>query len=525
MDLYIFILLILAVALVTISVFLFRRHNIPGIKPFIVCILLVSIWNSLDAVNLLLSSMSAKIIWFGIRTAFIVYIPAFWLMTILELIYERNFKNKLNVLLIIFPTITAIIVLTLKYNNWFVCNFYLKSVGEYKILMFSKGFWLWINASYNYLLNAVSIGILLKSAFSKQYARKKQAIIMIIGMFFPIITDILFVGNINLYNNLDITPISFCISLIVSVYGILRYGFMDIVLVAREHAFEDMDELMIVLDENKKVVDMNRKALKMLNTNISRVIGIPINQIIEETYKYDFYDLQESTLKIHLKNKILDKNVNYYGSLSAIKGNKNYIIGYLILLYDITELVIIQNKLKHANNELRRLNEKLYSDSIKDELTKVYNKKYITKLLQEEIKKALKSSIPLTLAMIDIDHFKKINDSYGHLIGDKVLEKVAELVTIELGVQGKVGRFGGEEFLILMLDTQLKAGYEICEKIRYKVSNYRFEYKCLPITISIGITELKYDDSSNSLIKRADDCLYKAKHNGRNKIELSEIVM
>lgn len=517
MDLYIFILLILSVTLVTIAIFLFKRHNVSGIKPFIMCILLVSIWNGLDVVNLLLNNLSAKIICFEIKMAFIVYIPAFWLMTILDSMYERNFKNKLNVILIIFPTITAIIVLTSRYNNWFAYNFYLESVGKYKILMFSKGFWLWINASYNYLLNAVSIGILLKSVFSKQYARKRQALIMIIGMFFPIITDILFVGNINLYNNLDITSVSFCISLTVSVYGILRYRFMDIVLVAREYAFEDMDELMIVLDENKKIVDMNRKSLKMLNTNISRVIGLPINQIIEDIDNYNFYDLKKSTLKIQLSSKILDKNIDYYGSLSAIKGNKNYIIGYLILLYDITELVVTQNKLKQANDKLRRLNEELYSDSIKDGLTGVYNKKYITMLLQEEIKK---SSIPLTIAMIDIDHFKKINDNYGHLIGDAVLKKLADLVTTELGINGKFGRFGGEEFLILMSDTQLKAGYDLCEKIRSKVSNYKFEYECSHITISIGLAELKCNDSSSSLIKRADDCLYKAKLNGRNRIEL-----
>ncbi|AKA67534.1 diguanylate cyclase [Clostridium scatologenes] len=340
---------------------------------------------------------------------------------------------------------------------------------------------------------------------------------MIIGMFFPIVTDVLFVGNVNLYNNLEITSVSFFISLIVSVYGMLRYRFMDIVLVAREYAFEDMDELMIVLDENKKVVDMNRKSLKVLNTNISKVIGLPIDQIIEDIYEYNFYDLQKSTLKIQLNSKNSGKNIDYYGSLSAIKGNKNYIIGYLILLYDITELVVTQNKLKQANDKLRKLNEELYSDSIKDGLTGIYNKKHITMLLQEKIKK---SSTPLTIAMMDIDHFKKINDNYGHLIGDDILKKLADLVTSELGINEKFGRFGGEEFLILMFDTQLNAAYELCEKIRSKISNYRFEYECSHITISIGLAELKCNDSSSSLIKRADDCLYKAKLNGRNKIEL-----
>ncbi|NMM64886.1 GGDEF domain-containing protein [Clostridium sp. P21] len=91
------------------------------------------------------------------------------------------------------------------------------------------------------------------------------------------------------------------------------------------------------------------------------------------------------------------------------------------------------------------------------------------------------------------------------------------LVTTKLGINEK---FGGEEFLILMCNTQLNAGYGLCEKIRLKVSDYIFEYECSHITISIGIAELKCDDNISSLIKRADDCLYKAKLNGRNKIEL-----
>lgn len=523
MSLFVFVLFLLSVISVAVSIFLFNRHNIPGVKPFIACLMLVAIWNSMDAVDLLLHNLDDKVIWFEIKMAFIVYIPSLWLMTILEVTNIRKFKSFANASLAIFPTITAIIVLTSHYNNWFAYSFYLESVDKYKILRFNKGVWFWVNASYNYLLNAISLGFLLKAAFSKQYARKRQAIIMIIGMLIPIISDIMFIGNI--YHNLDIISISFWISLVVSIYGILKYGFMNISLVARECVFEDMDELMIVLDVNKRVVDMNKRALQVLNIDISNVIGRPISQVVNDIDNYDFCDLKESALKIRFNYKVYEKEINYYGSISAIKGNRNYIIGYLLLLYDTTELTITQNKLKQANDELRRLNQELYYDSIRDGLTKVYNKKYITVLLQEEIKKAIENTIPLTIAIIDIDHFKKFNDNYGHLIGDNVLEKVAELITVELGSRGKVGRFGGEEFLILMPDTELRIGYEICEKIRCKIASYKFQYECGSVTISGGMTELRYCDNINSLIKRADDSLYKAKDVGRNKIEIAEVTV
>lgn len=164
-----------------------------------------------------------------------------------------------------------------------------------------------------------------------------------------------------------------------------------------------------------------------------------------------------------------------------------------------------QHKLKQANKELRRLNEELYNESIKDGLTGVYNKKYITMLCQEEFEKAKQGQIPFTIAVFDIDHFKKVNDNYGHLIGDNVLKKVAELINEELGTKGILGRFGGEEFMILMMNTELKVAGKLCEEIRCRIGNYKFEYENLTVTISAGISELNPNDSISSLIKRADD--------------------
>ncbi|UZQ52344.1 histidine kinase N-terminal 7TM domain-containing protein [Clostridium kluyveri] len=512
----------LAFILVGFYAFLHKRINVSGVRPFIICVLLVAVWNSTYSMELLSYTLKAKVIWFIIRMAFILYIPAFWLMITLELTDRRNFKSWKNSLLVIMPTISAFLILTSSYNNWFIYNFYLEPSYGYKVLRFATGSWFWVNAAYNYLLNTVNIGLLMQAVFSKQYIWKKQAIIMIIGMLIPIISDIMLVGNLGFNKNLDFTPISFLLSLLVTAFGMFKYRFMDIVPVAQEYAFDDMNELMIILNQSKKIVDMNKKALKMFNTSIPEVIGTPIHKVIQDITKYDFSNPHNSAVKIGLNYKFAEKEFYYYGSINVVKGSRCNIVGYLILLEDITELTITQQKLEKANEELWKLNQELYNKSIKDGLTEMYNKKHIIMLLGKNLQKAIKNKIPLIIAIFDIDYFKRLNDNYGHLVGDSVLKKVAELIRAELGDNGTVGRFGGEEFLIFMPNVELNAGGKLCDKIRFTISNYKFEYDRVTVTISAGVSQLKSDDDINSLIKRADDCLYKAKANGRNKIELEE---
>ena len=250
--------------------------------PFIICVLLIAVWNSTYSMELLSYTLKAKVIWFVIRMTFIVYIPAFWLMVTLELTDRRNFKSWKNSILIVMPTISAFLILTSFYNNSFIYNFHIESTHGYKILRFDTGFWFWINAAYNYILNTVNIGLLMQAVFSKQYIWKKQAVTMIVGMFIPIICDIILVGNLGFNKNLDFTPISFLLSLLVTAFGMLKYRFMDIVPIAQEYAFDDMNELMIVLNRNKKIVDMNKKALKMFNISIAEVIGMPVHEVIQD---------------------------------------------------------------------------------------------------------------------------------------------------------------------------------------------------------------------------------------------------
>jgi len=181
-------------------------------------------------------------------------------------------------------------------------------------------------------------------------------------------------------------------------------------------------------------------------------------------------------------------------------------------------------KLKEAKERAESLNkllqdekEKLRKLSITDSLTGLYNRMYVTCRLQEEIAASREKQSKLVVALIDVDNFKRINDTYGHLFGDYVLRRVGETIAEGLRQTDIVGRYGGEEFLLVLPNTSLEQGYAVVERIRRKVLDLKWEND-LKVTISGGVAELN-DAQVTELLKRADRLLYKAKDRGKNRIE------
>lgn len=164
--------------------------------------------------------------------------------------------------------------------------------------------------------------------------------------------------------------------------------------------------------------------------------------------------------------------------------------------------------------------ETIYRMTIVDGLTGVNNKRYLLETLEREIPRARRHGRPLTLSMFDIDHFKKINDTFGHLAGDYVLKELATLVKKRLRPDDVVGRYGGEEFALLLPETDLHGGLHIAEELRKRIAEHHFEFENerITVTVSIGVAQLGPDDDVVGFIKAADDRLYRAKRDGRNKV-------
>jgi len=200
------------------------------------------------------------------------------------------------------------------------------------------------------------------------------------------------------------------------------------------------------------------------------------------------------------KVKISFPSKLHYFSISAssISNEQNH---YVVVFSDITEQ-------ENYKREIENL-------TITDPLTGINNRRYFHRKIESEILRATRYNHPLSLIMLDIDFFKKVNDTYGHDIGDEVLKSYSRLVSNYLRVNDTFCRIGGEEFVIILPHAKLKEAGDIAEKIREKVEDSKL---VTPITMSFGVVEYKNDETSDEFYKRVDNALYEAKESGRNRV-------
>ncbi len=208
-----------------------------------------------------------------------------------------------------------------------------------------------------------------------------------------------------------------------------------------------------------------------------------------------------------------------------IKGLEQGACDYVTKPFDAGELVArvkVQLKIKALQDELKKSNELLRELSNTDPLTHLYNRRYLTKVLNNELLRAERSGDCLALILLDIDHFKRVNDTYGHQNGDIVLSMIAEIVQKLLRCYDIAARYGGEEFILVLPGTTLAGGVEVAERLREEVQAITFAPPMgkLTVTISLGVAifpSLSIDDME-SLIRQADEALYRAKQSGRNRV-------
>lgn len=204
---------------------------------------------------------------------------------------------------------------------------------------------------------------------------------------------------------------------------------------------------------------------------------------------------KSSRVKVSYKEKI------YVFSVKVSKVSKNR---YSLIFFDITNEYLNEMQLKKM--------------AITDGLTGLFNRRFFDELIKAEIESAKKDGKNLWLAILDIDYFKKINDRFGHQVGDNVLKEVAKVIEKSLRNKDTVFRIGGEEFAIIFKELSYESVKKILNRIRERVAKQSFDLIDEKITISIGVAKLSKNDSVKTLYLRADKLLYEAKRSGRDKI-------
>lgn len=261
----------------------------------------------------------------------------------------------------------------------------------------------------------------------------------------------------------------------------------------------------IVIEENGEKTTENKKCFHLCNRDT----------ICENCISIRAYNENTSVMKF----EYIDNNIYMIMATPVNKQESTYVIETIRDISDCKIVDLVEDKtvseLKKTLSEINRL-------IVIDELTKCYNRRYINEKLPIDIESAKANKLSLSIAMIDIDYFKLINDKYGHLLGDLVLKDITNVIKNNIRAKSDwIARYGGEEFLILFNDTSKEDAYNLSKRIKSVVENSIFKYDDIEIniTISIGIASLTSEiDDMDKLIRKADENLYKAKRSGRNYI-------
>lgn len=187
--------------------------------------------------------------------------------------------------------------------------------------------------------------------------------------------------------------------------------------------------------------------------------------------------------------------------------------------------VVLHFCYQHADEQEKQ--EQAYNTAVRDPLTGVYNRRYFMDRLQQEFTWAAQQRRPLSLALLDLDHFKNINDTYGHDVGDQVLVAVAQSLEARIQRDEVLARLGGEEFVLLLRDTNRQAAVAFAEQVRLQVAKVRVPHPLgeISVTTSLGVSISVLGDAKDShekLMLRADNELYRAKRGGRNQVSAQE---
>jgi diguanylate cyclase (GGDEF)-like protein/PAS domain S-box-containing protein len=418
-------------------------------------------------------------------------------------------------------------------NGWF--HYYYESVyplaGGGPLVIEERGPWYLVAAIQAYILNLAGMGVLIWRFFYYRSIYRRQLGILIGAVLIPLVVNIFYqfapriIPSFSL--QIDLTPISFTITAFLLSAGIFGLRLFDLIPIARHTVLEHIPEMVFVLDAHDRLLDANSAAQKALGKSLDEIVGKDPLDVFRNWGRMinRFLTADATREEIQIPGdppRMLEVDISpLYNQLGRLDGR-------VIVAHDITEYKWLENDLKYANeslqnqlNEINTLRDELQEQAIRDPLTNVYNRRYMAEFLDKEVARAEREKVPFSIVIMDIDFFKKFNDTFGHKCGDVVLQAFASFLVEHTRRGDVVCRYGGEEFVVLMANAMLEGSVERAEAWRQAFSETPIRYDDMDFfaTFSAGVAGYPvHGATSDSILQAADKALYVSKNSGRNMI-------
>lgn len=520
--------LVSAIISLLVALVILQRPNVKGGLALALLMLQFAVWAGADFVRWSLIDINAQVFWLRLSHAVFVAAPLTFLVFVSQLTGQDRWlvRPYYRALLAVEPALTILVIASNDLHNLFYTDFRPLTLHGFAEMGWSPGPWFWLNTAFSYLFLMAAVITLVRGLLRAGPYARVQLITVLIGCVLPWGLNAFALVWPGAARNLEVTPLAAATSGLIFYYALFRQRLLDVVPVARGLLFEKLTDGVLVLDASGRVLDANAAARRILHLE-EDPYGMDIWEIVPHWRSYgESADLRGSEVHFELQST-RDPSRFYDVSLIAMPDGRGRENGRIISLRDITERKKAELELYRVNLRLQRqvqkvsaLHDELKEQAIRDALTGLYNRRYLDETLDREFSRARRSSYVISIVMMDIDEFKRVNDTYGHKSGDRVLTALGEIIRQHVRAGDIPCRYGGEEFAIVLPETSIEIAAQRAEQIRQRFHSSRFfkgEDAVVP-TLSLGIASYPaHGRSAAKLLHAADLAMYAAKSYGGNK--------
>jgi diguanylate cyclase (GGDEF)-like protein/PAS domain S-box-containing protein len=504
------------------------RRSGPGSLMLSLLLLSMTVWSGFYSTRWMNISLGSKLFWFDLMYIGVSGLPTLFLLFVLAFTHNDAWLTRRNIFLLsLQPILSTILFWTNEYHHLFYQSLDLVQENGFLAVDFVRGPWYWINTVYSYAIIGIAFLVLSQCALRWSPLYLNQYRLILIGSFIPWAASAYSEFYFSQWHGLDLAPLMFGLSGIIYVFAIFHTHFMDLIPIARSLLIENMRDGVLVLDLRNRIMDINPAMEGFLEEKISFYMGKNAFEVFQPWMEKTDLFLDKTETRIELK---VPKDPSRYVDLQVtpLYDRSQSMNGYLMVFRDITESKQVEKRLRYVNDRLQGqlieiglLQSKLREQAIRDPLTNIFNRRYLDETLDRELSRAAREDYPVCVIMVDIDHFKRVNDTHGHEAGDLVLKAIAETLSDHCRRGDFACRYGGEEFVVALPNITLETAYARAEDLRKSLNllSVPYEEHNLSVTISMGIACFPENGQTRDCILRAaDQAMYAAKEAGRDHI-------
>ncbi|WP_431027745.1 diguanylate cyclase [Lysinibacillus sp. LZ02] len=488
-----------------------KRHNYTNIANFFICYTATIIIYCFSSVFVLLSTTVEQImLWTTFQYIGIAFSPPLGLLFIMKYVGMNITKPK-KIALLTIPSLTILMVATNGLHHFHYRVFEIDPALGAPFIHQEIGVW--------YTIHGIFIFSCMFGAFLLALSRWKetgnvyrpQLMTLMFSQLVPILTAFLYLMGFT-PKGIDPVPMMLWLSSLLYLWSISSSRLFTLMPIAKDAIFNSIDDGVMVLDTSLRLIEFNQACKDMFPLLNKTMFGMTFSKVwltlTEDTFPYSLENttfIKEIPLGTGNSKRIYQIRIS---TLQHVHHSK----GLLIIFTDITELKMLQQQLEHQ--------------AYYDELTQIYNRRAFFQQCEQDFAAAKKYISPFTIILLDIDYFKRVNDTYGHHAGDQLIVHVVKACQTQLEEGALFARYGGEEFVLALKGYNGLQGEAVANQIRKYVESQSCmtEEGKINVTLSLGVAEASHetDETLYQLLNKADQALYAAKAAGRNRVHVYE---